>query len=160
MALQETATRYPRSKFLGMLDYAFALEHQIFKQVAGVALKPGDAVVWNRTTKKWVLPTDADDEVAVGGIVTYEVGDDTNADQEIEYAADDLIRVVRFGGIVVQAGEAITQHDMLSFDRSARKFVRRTEATATNARHVQPIEAVEDAVLDGLLTVLCWGPTR
>jgi hypothetical protein len=100
--------------------------------VAGVELKPGDGVLYNSSTNKWVKPTTVEERKLVTHIVTFDptsfntdIGaPTTNNISEVTYAVDSVVELLEFGSAFVLVGETVENGDAAIFNETTEKWIK------------------------------------
>ena len=82
------------------------------------AVRPGEPVMWNSTSKKFNPITSAATQLDLMGVVTYDYNHDTNSSGMIEFGDESTITVMLHGTIVLKVGEAVNFYDRLQYDHS------------------------------------------
>lgn len=100
--------------------------------VAGEELKPGEGVLYDKATNKFLKPTNAAERLLVTGIVSLDPGvvatattvpAGGNSDAEVKFAIDTVIKVMIRGSIFVIAGADLEYGDQLVFDEATSDWI-------------------------------------
>lgn len=113
--------------------------YDLDRGVAGVDLKPGQGVFYNSSTNKWVLPTTTAERLLVTHMVAFFPSDfnydiaapTTNNITEVQYPADTVAPLAKFGSFYALAGETVETGDSAIYNETTGKWIKYSPAAGT-----------------------------
>ena len=102
--------------------------------------RPGDAVYYSTAQDAWQVPSNASDQLQVGGILTYRADAVASATNFTQFDDGDQIFVVTMGVVWVIAGGSCDRGDIMVMQTDDWKYNATTRVTAVTAIYETPIQ--------------------
>jgi len=136
MTIQTNYNRHQSKGFVGTKARPNA-PYNFEQGEAGVAVRPGQGVLFDIANQVYVLPTSAVEQLEVTHIVAYEMGTiqtgtaipaGANSDVLVEFAAGDVLKLADEGHFFVTGGETLVPGDEVKYDHATDKWVKHANA--------------------------------
>ena len=162
MPIQSVHNRYQQPGFVGQLSRPH--EPYIYDDMgkAAVELKPGQAVLFDRTNGNWKLPTSDAEELQVThlvgagyGVIQTTMSGGENSDVGVAFAAGTMVRLLKMGCMYVKCGSsAVKKGDLARYDRATGTWVRYNPSAGTVADfRTKVFTFMSDGAANGIVEV-------
>ena len=105
--------------------------------------RPGDAVYYNTANDGWNVPSNAADQLQVGGILTYPADSVANSASILEFSDGDQVEVITMGVVWVIAGGACDRGDIMVMQTDDWKYNATARVTTVAGIYEHPMEKMD-----------------
>ena len=105
--------------------------------------RPGDAVYYNTANDGWNVPSNAADQLQVGGILTYRADAVQSVSSILQFSDGDQIFVVTMGVVWVIAGGTCDRGDIMVMQTDDWKYNATSRVTTVAEIYEHPMEKMD-----------------